>query len=230
MRIYDDELELERYLKKYHVDRMFDDIEKYRKYFHMIKINKGDCLYSGDPMNHIYFMVDGKLKICANLSNGKRLLLYFYSKFEILGDLEFLKIQNDSVTIEAVRPTTCIALDVRRIRDQMMDDKAFLKAMLYEVGIKLSKSSSNSAITALYPLENRLCSYISAVSVEISQSGRRVFSEKMTETAELLGTSYRHLTRVMKELCDSRLMLRTGRFYEVLDEKRLQELSGDLYI
>lgn len=55
------------------------------------------------------------------------------------------------------------------------------------------------------------------------------FDENLTEIAELLGTSYRHLLRTLSEFCERRILKKEGSSYIVTEEETLMELSVDLY-
>lgn len=230
MRFYKDTRQIEHYLAKYHVLDMFEEPERYRPCFLMAEIRKRENVDYAKVGDYLFFMLEGRLKVYSNLSNGKKLLLYFCRNFEIMGDLEFLKIKDHYVTVEAIQRTTCLALDIRGKREQLLDDKVFLKALLYQVSTKLAKSSSNVAINMLWPVENRLSSYIRYLAQEDGKTGRRYFEENLTETAEALGTSYRQLQRVLKFLCTKEILAKHNGRYEILDEQELTALSGDIYM
>lgn len=139
MRFYKDIGQIQRYLDKYHVLDMFEDPETYRSFFSMAEIRKRENVDYGRCVDYLIFMVEGQLKVYSNLSNGKKLLLYFCRSFEIMGDLEFLQIKNHYVTVEAIQRTTCPALDIRGRREQLLSDTVFLKALLYQISEKLAK-------------------------------------------------------------------------------------------
>ncbi|MEG2718091.1 MAG: helix-turn-helix domain-containing protein, partial [Clostridia bacterium] len=73
------------------------------------------------------------------------------------------------------------------------------------------------------PLQARLCSYIRIVCAN------GFFHEKLTELAELLGTSYRHLLRTLDALCAQGVLSREENGFRVMDEEALQRLGGDAY-
>ena len=77
----------------------------------------------------------------------------------------------------------------------------------------------------LYPLENRLASYILATYTnEYSNS-----TENLTQISEFLGSSYRHLLRVLNKLESEGIIKRNNKKLIILDKDRLEELAGDLY-
>ena len=55
------------------------------------------------------------------------------------------------------------------------------------------------------------------------------FHESLSDTAELLGTSYRHLQRTLKKLQEDGIIDRYSKGYIVLDYDQLMDLSSDEY-
>ena len=79
----------------------------------------------------------------------------------------------------------------------------------------------------LYPLENRLVRYIlEAYSTNYSQDEN---SESLTHISELLGTSYRHLLRVLDKFCSENIIKKSNKTIVILDTQKLENLAGDLY-
>ncbi len=88
----------------------------------------------------------------------------------------------------------------------------------------------NSSINLLYPLENRLASYILATGERIDNNEEIIkFNENLTEIAELLGTSYRHLLRTLNNLSCKGAIRKKINYFQVLDEKILKSLQ-QIYI
>lgn len=55
-------------------------------------------------------------------------------------------------------------------------------------------------------------------------------TSKLTEVAELLGTSYRHLNRVIRRLCFERIIERNKGALFIKDREKIKELaSGNIY-
>lgn len=89
----------------------------------------------------------------------------------------------------------------------------------------------NSSINLLYPLENRLASYILATGERVNNNEERIikFNENLTEIGELLGTSYRHLLRTLNNLSCKGAIRKKSNYFQVLDEKILKSLQ-QIYI
>lgn len=65
----------------------------------------------------------------------------------------------------------------------------------------------NSSINLLYPLENRLASYINELLLINNNESLYVdFDESLVNIAEHLGSSYRHLLRTLNVLCEKEVL------------------------
>ncbi|AOR23424.1 cyclic nucleotide-binding domain-containing protein [Clostridium taeniosporum] len=216
------------YIKKYRINEMFSiDVSDYMNLY-MFSKNEHICK-EDDMLNTMFFVVDGKAKVYKNLANGKSLLLSFYKPFTVIGDIEFLDNNRADCSVQAIKDTYCIGIGFSIINEKLMNDCKFLKYRCKYLGEKLRSSSNNSSINLLYPLENRLSSYILAFINEETNNMRFIFDGGYNETAELLGTSYRHLNRTLNKLCNEGIIRKKDNSFIVSDLKKLKDLSGDLY-
>ncbi|CJJ19098.1 Cyclic AMP receptor-like protein [Streptococcus pneumoniae] len=116
------------------------------------------------------------------------------------------------------------------MRNQLFHDAKFLRCICGSLAHKLNRLSKNSTINLLYPLENRLASYMLAAGERaVQHENRIVFSGNLTEIAELLGTSYRHLLRTLNIFCDKEIIKKNDGCYEVVNVDVLRELAADVY-
>lgn len=224
MEIIKDERRLNELLLQYKLPGRFRNFEKYRPYFHLVRFEKNEVIYRTEfQRQYLIFFLRGKVQVCSNLSNGKSMLVCFYTSFQLLGDLEFCGIDTLSISLHAVEPCICITLQIPEIRLLLEKDDLFLRFLSQSLAKKLEASTINSSINLLYPLENRLASYL----CQTSENG--CFSENLTQLAELLCTSYRHLLRVIKSFQNEGILCREPSGYRITNPERLTELAFDLY-
>jgi CRP-like cAMP-binding protein len=199
------------------------EIFKYSRNEHICKAD--------EPLEYLFFFVEGKAKVYSPLSNGKSLLLCFYEPFKVIGDVEFIKLERANSNVQVIEETYCVAIHFDVIRKYLLEDSKFLKYMCNCLGEKLIRLSKYSSINLLYPLENRLSSYILGVTTvgEVKGESSIVFEGNLSEVSELLGTSYRHLLRTLNNLCSQGGIKKLNSGYEIVDINKLDELAGDLY-
>ncbi|MBW6410595.1 transcriptional regulator YeiL [Clostridium weizhouense] len=219
---------MDEYIKKFNIDKLFvSDMKPFMELF-LFKRNEYICK-EGEKNKYIFFILKGKAKVYITLSNGKSLLNCFYSDFAIVGDIELIDLKNPATNVQAIEDTYCIGISLDNAREKLINDIKFLRYLCNSLGEKLNDFSKNSSINLLYPLENRLASYI-YVTGERSKNGQLIkFNENLTQIAELLGTSYRHLLRTLKSFLMREILIKRGEYFEVIDLPKLKELASDLY-
>ena len=221
---------LDHYISKYNINKIFSsDMRQYMELFHF---NKSEYICKTDEkLEYLFFFVEGRAKVYSTLCNGKSLLLCFYKSFKVLGDVEFMYYETANSNVQIIEDTYCIGLSFENLRKIALDDSKFLRYICDSLGEKLIRLSKYSSINLLYPLENRLASYILADTSDTLKDAKSliVFEGNLTEVAELLGTSYRHLLRTLNNLCAQRLIRKNLQTYEILDLGKLKKLAGDLY-
>lgn len=227
-KIYDSK-KLDEYIQKNKIEAFFSQDIKSVMELLLFKKNEYICR-ENETLHYLYFFVEGKAKVYTTLSNGKSLLLTFYNGFEVMGDVELVRSQKTFSNVQVIEDSYCIGIPLEKIRKRLLHDATFLSFICDSLAHKLARLAQNSSINLLYPLENRLASYILATSesVEIEKK-TMVFQGNLTEISELLGTSYRHLLRTLNILCDKGVLEKKDSYFEVMDESLLQELAADVY-
>ena len=186
----------------------------------------------GDVLEGIFILVEGKLKIHTLLPNGKSMLVRFAKPTSIIGDVELLRQYPVKNQVESVWDSLLLVAGKRQMFKELEDNATLLRFLVGELSHKLYTLGQTSALNLLYPVENRFASYLLSL---ISDQGEGQYVEEirtstLTETAELLGTSYRHLNRIVKRFIEEGIIERKYGRLIVLHEGKLAELaSGNLY-
>lgn len=226
-----DQSKLLSYINKFNINNFFEiDMVKDME---LHSFNSGELIVrSYEEINYFYFLVEGKAKVYIPLKNGKSLLLLFYRPLQVIGDMEFLSYASTHGNVEALSNVICIGIPLDHLRKVASEDVKFLQFISRSLGKKLSNSSYWNAVNLLYPLENRLASYI-LVLADHDEGYTLSFNEieihKLTDMAELLGTSYRHLNRTLNTLCQKGLIKKKRYSIEIINRKGLEKLAEDLY-
>lgn len=148
---------------------------------------------------YLYFLVDGQLKCAHYNSNGNLAVVAMMHPFSTLGDLEVI---NNDLTVTSVVSTcssTVLGIPSSIVRKEGLNDPVFLKFICEEL-IKKLHSSTSLRLGHLVPVKSRLALYILSRS-EASEGQIIILPEKET-LASMLGTTYRHLNRVLRDLIE----------------------------
>ena len=230
MKKIEDSFIIENYYNELDMQNIFmDDMKSDMK---LLKFDKHEYLSREDEdLEYLLFFIQGKAKVFKTLPNGRNLLLAFYKPFRVIGDIEIVKNQSATGTIQALSTCYCLAIPMKKARLELTKDSKFLKFTCESLAEKLAAVSMNSSINLLYPLENRLASYIneSLVYGENEENLYIDFDENLINIADLLGSSYRHLLRTFNTLCKKGVLERECGKYKVINKTLLKELAGDLY-
>ncbi|MCM1988572.1 helix-turn-helix domain-containing protein [Oceanirhabdus seepicola] len=232
MNVINDKQLIKEYVNKFSIDKFFSN--DMLEHFVLHKYNTGDfiCL-TGETLEYLQFLVKGKCKISIFLENGKSLLLRFGAPLTLIGDLEIANNTLYDCNLQCIEEIHCVCIPVKIIEEHCSNDSVFWHEICKSLSRKLRTSSASSSINLLYPLENRLASYLIAISSSHNEgktTRNDIHTSKLSDIADLLGTSYRHLARTINVLCEKGIISRLGKAIIVEDYEALAELAGDIYI
>ena len=208
-------------MRRYHFGDFFSfDI---RPYVSLAVFEPGKLiLREGQRVTRLYYLVEGRAKLFTTLKNGRVTLFNFYEVPSFLGDMEMLDPDSYTKGVRAHTRCYCIALDLTRCGDRVLNDPKFLRVICLYLGRKINNSSRNNAQNQNFPLKYRLASYILLTSMD------DLYTEPHTETAEYLKVSYRHLLYVLAQFCRQGLLEHTPQGYKICDRAGLQALEEEM--
>ncbi len=171
----------------------------------------GETIFQeGMPLTWLAVIVRGKAKICSTTPSGKHLILCYYLSDGMVGDIELMTgIQTASASMIAITDFECIAVFYQGHEVALKCNTVFLNKLGNELAKKLMRSSDSFVAAALHSGEERLCSYI----LQTSHNG--IFSDILTDVSSSVGMSYRHMLRLLKELCRAGVLERRESGYRI---------------
>ncbi|WP_079508772.1 Crp/Fnr family transcriptional regulator [Mesobacillus jeotgali] len=201
--------QLEDFLRSREIAPIFnEDIIPYLSLYHF---EKGETICSqGEAAEFLYILVKGKVKIFTTSEDGKTLILSFKTPLEVIGDIEYIQKINTINTVEAVSPVIMIGVRQNTVREFLNEHPPFLQFLLDIITRKFYIKSQFMRHNIMYPVETRLASYLVSVAYDENDAlvNGMVSTSNLTDIANLIGTSYRHLNRVIKEFCIAGLVER----------------------
>lgn len=192
----------------------------------LVIFEKGEYIsHETQPIGYLLFALSGEAKVFCDLENGRRFLVSFYQSGGIIGDIEIMMGRKEATaSVQALTEFSCIMIPTtEKNLAYVRSNPVFLAVVAENLAYKLERSTKNGAHIILYPLEVRLCSYIDVANED------GFFSEKLTEVAEVIGTSYRHLLRELNRLVEIEILEKNGKVYRIRNEKELKRRSRDFY-
>ena len=185
-------------------------------------------LKEGEQMDALQFLVEGRVKISSSAQTGKVLLLRFCEPFAIIGDIELIQKVVVQSQVEAVQNTLCIAVPFKYIYDHAIHEPKFLMYLLTHVTYKLQTCTTASRVNLLASVENRFASYLLTTIHDENEFGKEIRTTNTQEIADLIGTTSRHLNRVILKLSEQGVIGRERDTIYILDKKALEQLSNGI--
>ena len=220
-----DPRKIERYMQKYPVHQYFTADVK--PYLELYTFGKGEHLCEERKIpDHLYFILEGKVKLSLIHQDGNVTLVQYYEPGDILGELELLGMRQQSQTIEAVGEVTCLALPFEQCKTVMLEDAKFLQNLCRLIAGKMQRSVNKLVGMQTYPLENRLASYFLQKEDEVGYG--QWMHVKLTDLAQYLGASYRHLSRVIRDFDDAGWIEKERTKMRVREREGLYELARQM--
>jgi CRP-like cAMP-binding protein len=221
------QLQLQTYIETFHLDEVFN--KELFPHLSLYSFEQGEIICSqGDASHYLYVLVKGKVKIYTNSPDGKTLILSFKKPLEVIGDIEYVRGIDIVNTVEAVSSVCMIGIHHRWLRKYASNHSPFLQFLLDIITKKFHLKNNSMSLNIMYPAEVRLASYLLSVSIDESDSHfENQINISIKDAANLIGTSYRHLNRVITQLCEEGLIERNKGSILVKDREGLRDLAGD---
>lgn len=216
---------MEQYLKQFELEHVFP--ENLRHHLALYQFEPGEALcLQGERPEFLFFLMKGKLKVYTASTEGKTLLINFTTPLEVIGEIECLRNRENLNTVTAVTSVQVIGIPKRKLH-QYEGETSFLQLLLQIVTGKFYRKSISLGSNLLYPVEVRLASYLLSVCPEDEDEAReREQVSSLKDIANLIGTSYRHLNRVLQRFCSEGLVERRRGVILVKDRDGLYKVAG----
>ncbi len=222
-------MSISKYIETFELDDVFND--DLVKRMELRTLARGEHLVRiGEAIDYFYLLVEGKLKIYTFQENGKKVLIRFYRPLNAIGDLEYLSEYIPNAAVEALEQSKVLSIPMKELRHYTHDCPKFLRFVITQLSHKLYTYSKISSLNLVYPLENRVASYLWSVSqIDDNRQLEEIRVNSLEEMANLLATSYRHLSRVLNKMQTNRVISRTRGNIKITDFKQLEKLAIDLF-
>lgn len=226
MKLIEDPIILKQYIQLHRFQDIFPQIEKVP--FKIYEVSEGERLMDeGEELTALIYLVAGRVKVTSSLHTGKFLLLRFNHPLTVLGDLELIRQVPVQSQVTTVIDSVIMTLSFEYIKQYEMQNPLFLQQLLQHISYKLQTNTIATRVNLLESVESRFASFLlSTVSSDPDNNfGQELQTMRIAEIADLLGTSHRHLNRVVKKLVEQGVIKREKRHLIILDERRLSDLS-----
>lgn len=170
----------------------------------------------GVEIENLALVIDGMAKVYRTAPNGRNLILCYYLSDGVIGEIELLTHRKFATsTVTAISEFECVAINSEICAAELKTNTPFLNKLGTTLAEKLERSTDNYVLSALCSAEERLCTYI----LQNAPSG--LFRDVLTDVACSIGTSYRHVFRLLSELNSEGILRKSESGYEILNRDEL---------
>lgn len=182
-------------------------------------------LKAGEEIDGLYFLIEGSYYVSTMEITGKELLLRFSTKPAILGDIELVEqcpIQSNCVATDVCE---FIFVPVSTYKKYLEQDANFIQLLLKELAYKLKTCTISSRVNALSPVSVRLAAYYCTIASAHSNS-EYITAKTLDEVASFIGTTKRHVNRILKRWSEEGIIQRDGDDVKVLNWNKMRFYSN----
>ncbi|WP_214761408.1 Crp/Fnr family transcriptional regulator [Exiguobacterium sp. s129] len=214
---------VEAYVKQFELDVLPVAAQQELK---LVRYEPGDVICTqADEAEHLRFLVKGKIRVSHTSAAGKRLVLSFKYPLDLIGDIEYIQRTPYLNTVEAVTEVEMLVIRFEDLVRHAHEEVAWLHYLLEEITRKFKRKSQSLSFNLFYPVEVRLASYLLSMTPDDQTLGSTV--DQLTDIADLIGTSYRHVNRTLRRFVGADLIERNRRMITIIDREGLLEIVGE---
>ena len=200
---------LHSYLQQYKISELFDTANLP---FRLYEYEAGEIMNYKHPLDqYLKFIVSGELSIYTIMEDGEQFTGYKGPFAGLLGDLEFCGVKMENNYHEAISTVHSIELSLSNLRAQLLDDKTFLRYLLYQI-VKRHMEMTNPALIHSTSVEKRLLHYLEYENPDHSINGVEAIAFR-------LRCSRSQVQRSLKKLIEKGQVKKTGKGKYMLIQK-----------
>lgn len=211
---------MQAYIEKFQLRNVMH--EPLLEHLRVVTYEKGDIIIQqGEQPAFLHFLVEGRTKVFASSDEGKKLILAFNGPFSVFGDIEFIQQAPYLNTVEAITDVTLLKLSLPIVQQYGMQHLPFVTFILNTLTRKFYSNADAARFNLMYAVEVRLASYL----LSMTNEDESVSIHHLRDAADLIGTSYRHLNRMIGQLTEAGYIARKNRAIHILKRDELYKLA-----
>lgn len=187
------------------------------------RVQQGEILMTqGQQATWFYCLLAGRAQVISFLPNGKAFTINTFTAPCILGELELIDPTEIAMQVQVTEKGVVFAIDMTTARTIGMNNIAFLQKLCITVCRKERQATKKLLTSQGFPAQIRLADFI------LEHSNNRVFSLTKTDTAQILGVSYRHMEKLFSDFVADGILKKEKRRYTILQPHTLQQLADHI--
>ncbi|MCR8641027.1 Crp/Fnr family transcriptional regulator [Paenibacillus sp. N1-5-1-14] len=224
MKTHHDNTRIQDYIRMHQIDHMFCSIALLNLQIRTYEPDE-TILSEGEVLDGIYIQVEGQSRVSSSLETGKTLLLRFCHPVSIFGDIELIQQITVQSRVEAVETSSFLFIPIRDVQQHLMADPLFLNELLRHLAYKLQTCTTASRVNLLSSVEERFATYLLSTG-HPKDFGKELHTTHTAEIAAIVGTTPRHINRLVHKLSEQGVIAKSKNGIQILDLEELDRISN----
>lgn len=182
--------------------------------FQYIEYEKGEVIYTeGEPCTKFVLVASGRAAVSSHSLDGKTVTFFDYVSKGMMGESEFMaKSAQAAATVVALSDFRCLELPYARNEDKLKQNPTFMTKVAESLAFKLINTSHDLVLNTGYTAQEKLMYYLK------KNAYKQYYSGTLTQLATQTGLSYRHVTRLIKQMLDQGELIKNEEGYKIVSE------------
>ena len=212
-----------------------DELKKIARHKHTRTYQKGEILfYEGMEPFGVYCIATGAVKLYKTDQNGSQTILRIVKKGSLLELRALLARQNNSSTGEVLEDGEICFIDKKTIVSMIEKNQNLFSDVTKNLCAQLGDYENKIHSLAKDSVRERLARLLLDLAKNFTKKkkNKNIIEINLSreEMAQLIGTATETLIRFLSEFKRDRLVAINGRKIEILDEKSISDIAGNLPI
>ena len=187
---------------------------------------RGDTIFfEGDEAIGLYVVLSGRVKVFKLSAEGKEQILHIFGPGEPIGEVAVFAGKRFPAHAAALEETRVLFFPRAAFVDLIRNDPSLALNMLAVLSQRLRRFTTLVEDLSLKEVPGRLAAHLLYLSEREKGSSDLALDISKTQLASLLGTIPETLSRILARMTREKLIKSTGRRYQILDRKGLEDLA-----
>jgi CRP/FNR family transcriptional regulator len=197
------------------------------------QFDKGEVIFKeGDPVEGIFFVYSGLIKIHKQWGSERELIVHFVRKGEILGHRGLGKNQVYPVSATALEPISVCFLKMDFFRSTLKLNNEFLLQLMTNCIDELEESEKRMRDLVHLPVRSRVAQALITLKEKFGLTDDRFININLSrlDLASFAGTTYETAFRTLNEFLQEDLIEVSGKRIKILNATELQNKLNDIQV
>lgn len=197
----------------------FDNLEPFLS---VVSYKKGEYIYEPfQKSSRLLFLRQGTVKLSLFQSDGVETLADYYHAPIVLGELELLKVREESHPIQAATDCILIQIPIKQCDEIIRGNNVFMENLCRECANKTVITMKKLIRLQTCNLNERLAAWF----VDNCDKDGNVFYIPLAEMSNYFGVTYRHLSRVLNSFVEKGALVNNRGHLQVTDFNYFKKLK-----